>query len=171
MANKFNAKFNLNFFTPLTANTYNIIGDVIDNTGNFYAGDVKVNDVIYNDASMIALGVLRYKVTSVNSINSSTIDVNVKWDLDPEPVQDPISSAQGCIGTPDSAGNIYITDASQQNLDLSFTNAVRNTEIYLLTQNIIAPTADVMLKSEYDVNVDKRIDEAAMPPVLDLGTF
>jgi hypothetical protein len=168
MANTFNARFDLIAASLSGINTWTIVGNVVDNGGNFSSMDARVGDIIYNDGAMMGLGVLRYRVLSIISVDSSTITVTAIWAL-PEASQEPISGSSGCIGTPNEQDVVAIIDPGQQATDAVFITAVRNMETILLSQKII-PTTDVMMKTVYDKDADSKIDPAAIPD-LDLGQF
>lgn len=97
--NLFNARFDITDGGYVDESTYRIAGTVVDNTGTYYGFNVQEGDIIYVDGSMIGIELLRYKVTSINSVEMADVDLNVSWDMiegiDP---QEPFSGMEAIIG-------------------------------------------------------------------------
>ena len=138
MSNLFTARLDLNSATLVSAtvDTYDIQGTVVDNTGIFYATDVAVGDIIYNDQQSFGLGVCRYKVISINAGSTSGADLTarIKWDITGQDPQDPIPGFGATIGK-DAFGATALPSVSTDSVDESFITAIRNVEGMTMASN------------------------------------
>ena len=130
MSNLFTARFDLNSATlvNLTVDTYDIDGTVVDNTGIFYAADVAVGDIIYNDQQSMNMGVGRYRVLSIDSSTSgANLIARVQWDIIGQDPQDPVPGFGATIGK-DAFGATALPSINTDTVDESLITAIRNVE-------------------------------------------
>ena len=130
MSNLFTARFDLNSATlvNLTVDTYDIDGTVVDNTGIFYATDVAVGDIIYNDQQSMNMGVGRYRVLSIDSSTSgANLIARVQWDIIGQDPQDPVPGFGATIGK-DAFGATALPSINTDTVDESLITAIRNVE-------------------------------------------
>jgi hypothetical protein len=172
MSNRFNARFDLTSSILVGPAVWNIVGAVVDNTGNFGSGDVLLGDIIYNDGNILGQGPLRYKIISIQSVVNSDVQCSVQWEVPGETAIEPIVGSSGLIGRPDTNSIIPIPDALQQSIDTAFCNSVRNMESIILSRivNGITIPVGIMMQEQYDKDIDLKIDVEALPNI-DPGHF
>ena len=80
----FSAKVAIASVSPISGKTdeWILTGAIVDNTGSFFAGAVKVGHKIYAYTlnSVEEKSMRRYNITKVNSIAGSNFDINIQWD-------------------------------------------------------------------------------------------
>jgi hypothetical protein len=139
MANLFNGRLDLNTITPVSGQTnlWDITGTLFEATGQFSAIDAKVGDVIYNDCSILSLGVIRFKIVSIDpSTSGPNLICRIQWDSpEAQPIDwtvndYPISGVMDIIGTVDDIGTMAVTSMTQNFVDEAFVAAVRNAESF-----------------------------------------
>lgn len=98
--NYFNARFDITDGGYYDGVNYRLVGDVIDNTGNYFAYNAQVGDIIYVDGSFLGFPLLRYKIIEINSDETagSQLSVIVKWDMLNEESQEPFVGMNAIIG-------------------------------------------------------------------------
>ena len=149
MINPLNGRLDLTTCIPVLdqTNQWSISAAFSDSTGVFNASSVQVGNIIYNDASILGLGALRYKIISIDpSTSGSTLVCTIIWDMkESQPFgfsenDYPIVGTQSIVGYADNIGTTAITSMSANLVDEAFISAVRNVEsarasLYLSTTN------------------------------------
>lgn len=138
MEKQFSARFDIVSYESISSNIGKVIGNVFDNTGNFFATSVNVGDIIYVDGSMLGLQVLRYKVKSINSTKGTELCAIIIWDMGSDDPIELFSGLTGIIGK--STKNLKIAalpSISINMLDESFINSIKNYESTTILDSLI----------------------------------
>lgn len=93
----FAGRFTPNSSSTISSTVFDVNASIFDGTGVFSGFDIQVNDVVYLDAfpSISAPNsIARFKVTQLNSLGASVVDVRLEWD-DDGAIVDPAE----CTGT------------------------------------------------------------------------
>jgi hypothetical protein len=136
---KFNASFIVQGVTALDPpGDFQITGNVVDNTGVYYSGDVQIGDIFYsNGVPAFYPQVLRYHVISVDdNSNPPTVVITVRQEYPMDAIYDP-QSFEGIIGRPNHSGLIQIPDFLLFNISSDFLTAVRNYQTDLMDTAIV----------------------------------
>jgi hypothetical protein len=128
--NILNGKLNV-FSTMLVENTadmWTLGAEFIDTAGLFYATDVIVGDIIYIDGTPYNLGILRYRIVELDTVQTDLYNlyVTIQWDTYAVP-NEPYSGFESCIGRI-VYGSVFLPSPSIQNLSASFIDYIRNSE-------------------------------------------
>jgi hypothetical protein len=128
--NIFNAKLDITAVTPVVneINKWDIVASFTDNTGVYYATDTIPGDIIYIDGTPYNLGILRYKVTAIDTVQTdfNNLYVTVQWDAYTE-VSEPYTGFETCMGRT-VLGSVFLPAPTVQGLSQSFMDYVRNLE-------------------------------------------
>lgn len=134
----FNAKIIINYSSALEApGEYEISANIIDNSGIFFASDVKVGDIMYLNGSIVGELLLRYKVKEIKEATGSTLSAVVQWDIQDEEAKEPYGSTEGIIGEvinefgASMIGSIFINSC-----DESVVSAARSYEQKLISSSL-----------------------------------
>lgn len=135
--NLFNAKFILNSCVATEENNkYTISAEIVDNSGMFFSSDAKINDIIYLNGSVLGQLLLRYKLTKITSASGSTLEGEMIWDMEGDPIE--ISGGlEGIIGEQTNEfGTSMITGIFVNSCDESVVSAARSYEQQLLANHL-----------------------------------
>jgi hypothetical protein len=128
--NIFNGKLDITSVLPKegTTDQWDIVALFTDVTGIFYAVDAIPGDVIFIDGTPYNLGILRYRISAIDTAQTDLYNlyVTIQWDSYSE-VSEPYSGFESCIGR-SVFGSVYIPSASIQNISPSFLDYIRNSE-------------------------------------------
>jgi hypothetical protein len=128
--NALNAKLEITSVLPVegTTDQWNIIAAFIDNTGAYYGTDVIVGDIIFIDGTPFNLGILRYRVSEVDLIQSDLYNLytKIQWDSYAA-VNEPYSGLESCIGRI-IFGSVFLPSSVIQFVSQSFIDYIRNGE-------------------------------------------
>lgn len=155
---QFSAKLDIMFANPTDYNQWEIMAYVVDNTGNFFAGNASIGDIVYLDGSMLGLQVLRYRIKSIDyeRLDGTELYATLEWDMGSEEPIEPYVGLIGLIGqATDKLKICAIPSITINMLDESFVNSIKNYENLLIVDNLaptdspeftgkpLAPTADI----------------------------
>lgn len=131
MSRQFSASFNVTYELNTSPTEWDITGKVIDNTGNYFATDVMVGDIIYLDGSMFGLGALRYIIKTIDLTNTIGIELHatISWDMGEDSPMEPYADISGIIGA--ATDNLKIATLPSTTISMlneSFINAIKNFE-------------------------------------------
>jgi len=144
----FSAKMNVVSSKSIENNQWIITADIVDNTGNFFARDVKVNDIIYMDGSAVGCDIFRYVVKEVIKLISNVqVEIKIEWETKNEIPFEPITGLPIIIGEPTEIGLITMPSMSLNSLDESFINAINNFENKYIISNF-APLKSPIFKGK-----------------------
>ena len=135
----FNAKLEITDVIPLGYSKYVIEAYFIDNSGMFSANSININDIIYQDLSLLGYGIVRYKITLIDSnYQSSGTDFRCTIVSDNPNQEDytPFPGMISIIGQNDGYGSTAITDISRNEVNEVFISSVRNIEAYYSSKRI-----------------------------------
>lgn len=131
--NIFNGKLELQAVSLVTDtnNQWDIAATFIDMGGAYFATDAQVGDVMYNDGSMAYLGLLRYKIISIDPASDfSSLYARVEWSLSTEEPAEPLCGFETMLGRP-SLGAVFLPAPDIQGLSDGFIQYARNIESWL----------------------------------------
>jgi hypothetical protein len=138
--NVFNGKLELLSANPVPGEPtqWDIYGYFTDALGVFYASNIEVGDIIYNDISMLNMGILRYKVIYINTMtNDSEVYCRIEWALPNDDlfntISDPYCGFETIIGRP-ITGVMFFPSATLQNVSESFLQYAKNVENWLVAR-------------------------------------
>lgn len=106
----FSAKFQILEVNDVSKNEWKMSGNVVDNTGNFLAADVKQNDVIYVEGNSLGKGILRYVISEIISADGAKLTAKVKWGIEDEEPVTPYGGLESIIGS--TSKNLKLTAIS-----------------------------------------------------------
>lgn len=131
----FNARFNPTSVDYLSNNNqFTLTGNVIDNTGTYFATDAKVGDIIYLNGSSAGDLILRYKILEINSASGLKLIAKVEWDMEGDIIA-PQAAVEGIIGARINNSELsMITNIFTNNSDELLVSAARSYEQSLLVK-------------------------------------
>ena len=137
MMKVFNAKLDITNVQRLIKGVYKITAEVIDNTGNFLATNVRLSDLIYLDERN-SNSLYRYEVVKIYSeTKGKTLVADIEWDIPNEEPMTPVTGRDCIIGRQHPKGHTIAMPSSQMNnASESLQTAVRNYEQNLLITDI-----------------------------------
>lgn len=115
----FSAKFKIISSILNTPDTWNIVADVIDNRGLFYAADAKIGDIVLYKSGA---DLLKYKVIEIAAATGARLFCKLQWINTTSPVA-PSLTSDAIIGTVNN-GSIVLPDNSVQVVNIDYTAAV-----------------------------------------------
>lgn len=89
----FSAQFIPTSVISHTLNTWSVVATIFDSRGLYYAGDVKVGDIVYFAGDVVT----RYRVTAVTLVVGSGLMCELLW-VGPGELQAPSTMVQAYIG-------------------------------------------------------------------------
>ena len=131
--NIFNGKLDLQAANLVaeTDNQWDITAIFVDMSGMYFATDSQVGDILYNDGSAAYLGILRYKVISIDPASDfSTLYARVEWSLSTESPTEPLCGFETMLGRP-TLGAVFLPAPAVQGLSDGFIQYARNVESWL----------------------------------------
>lgn len=98
--NYFNGRFDIMEASYHDDTHLKMVGTIVDNTGVYFASDAKVGDIIYVDGAYVGLSLLRYKITEINTNETSGADLSaiVEWDMPVGDCVEPFAGMDAIIG-------------------------------------------------------------------------
>ncbi len=136
MANVFNGKLELISANqvPGQSTLWDIVANFTDALGVFYANDVMVGDIIYNDGTSINLGLLRYSIVIVDGRTTfSKLYARVTWDFTGNDINEPLCGFEAFIGRA-LLGTVYLPSTTVQLVSEGFIQYARNVEAWMLAK-------------------------------------
>ena len=114
---QFRARFDLYKINTIDSKSWDIYAFIIDNTANYYANDVCINDIIYIDSTILGSTVIRYKVTFIDQNNTigTQLHANIIWDMEGTPIE-PLIGFDGVIGNSTDGIKIDVLPSSSINM-------------------------------------------------------
>lgn len=132
----FNAKFILDSATAVE-NGYEISATIVDNTGNYFASDIKANDVVYLNGIAIGELLLRYKIVSVTNATGAVVTGVMAWDIDDVEAVEPFAGMEGIIGESIEGTKLSMIGGIFTNAcDETVISAARSYEQKLMTSDV-----------------------------------
>lgn len=134
--NVFNGRLDLLSVTPVQdePTQWDVTVNFNDNTGLYYASDMAVGDVIYNDVSSLNMGLSRYRIILIEEgTDFSTANLRVEWALpdDPNfPMSDPYCGYDSIVGRT-LLGTVFLPPAAAQGVSEDFIHYARSVELFL----------------------------------------
>lgn len=149
----FSARLDIENSMFVDMNLYQVQATIIENTGMYFADEVKVGDIVYASGIMYGADIYRYQVSKINSTIGSKIDVELTWDMpfsDMEPM-DPMG-LEAIIGARHIGANTanivdYTINAANEKLIAD----ARNYQQILTNTSILNTNSDKTFEFVQDV--------------------
>jgi predicted transcriptional regulator len=153
----FNGRLNIQSYELIDIGKFNLVANLSDNFGIFYATDATIGNIIYIDASGFGLGILRYKVIDIDSVKTDfgLLYCTIQWDLSTEPVK-PISGTDCFIGYNGPGGTTIPSYAAQ-----SFTEGFISLVINMEADIIARQEAALKASASRDIDAESTARQAA----------
>jgi hypothetical protein len=133
--NIFNGRLELQSVITDEPTKWTISASFIDNTGFFYATDILLGDIVYNDGTSLGLGLLRYKVVYIDPLTDySTLYAQIEWALPTtNDIYEPLCGYETIVGR-QLLGGVFLPTPAVQNLSDNFIAYARNIESWLASR-------------------------------------
>lgn len=144
----FSAKFVIISAISYTLDTWNVIADIVDNTGVFYAVDAQIGDIVYCKGTSLK----KFSITEISAVSGARF-LGKLASLDTIPVAPSITDTAS-IGAVVN-GMYTMPDGTVQGIDATFITAVKAVENTNLLQAIGATLYVYGEEVLFDIDTNK----------------